>query len=160
MNYRMDEKEQALYFFRKVVYTLYLEIGALQEQIHPEIASKADLTNAFFHGEKERQAASLYLVSEKETEPKKIVAPYKERTGLTLEDIHQAFVEGDWRNKFGGYNFGGPKWIRIAEAALELGEKIEQEDWQGASDLVYDLKKLKTNQGYLINQFERTERRR
>lgn len=156
----MDEKEEALYFFRKIVYTLYLEIGALQEKIHPRIAAKADLRNAFFQGEKERQAARLYLQTEQETDPAKIIEPYKERTGLTLEDVHTAFVEGDWRNKFGGYNIGGPKWARISELAAELRRCIEQEDWDCAAVAIYDIKKAKTNQGYLIHQFDRVERRR
>ncbi|NLG96654.1 MAG: hypothetical protein GX491_04760 [Chloroflexi bacterium] len=156
----MDEREEALFFFRKIVYTLYLEIGGLQEKVHPGIAAKADLTNAFFQGEKERQAAMLYLQTEHETDPEKIIAPYKERTGLTLEDIHTAFVEGDWRNKFGGYNIGGPKWVRISELAAELRRCIEQEDWESAAAVIYDIKKAKTNQGYLIHQFDRLERRR
>jgi len=156
----MDNRETALYVFRKLVYVLYKEIGALQPHIHQEIARKAKLDNAFFQRDKEREAANLDHQVETETDPAKIVAPFQERTGLTLEDIHQALVEGDWKNKFGSYNFGGPKWVRIAEAALALREKIEQEDWEGSAELVHEIKGLKSNQGYLINQFERAERRR
>ncbi len=156
----MDDRETALYVFRKLVYVLYLEIGALQPRIHREVARKAKLDNAFFQRDKEREAARLDRQVENETDPEKIVAPYQERTGLTLEDIHQAFAEGDWKNKFGSYNFGGPKWVRIAETALELRKKIEQQDWEGAAELVYEVKGLKSNQGYLINQFERADRRR
>jgi len=156
----MDVQEQSYYFFRKLVYVLYKEIGALQPRVHPQLASKALITSPYFQGERERQAAELYLQIEHETDLGSIVAGFEQRTGLTLDDIHRAFVDGDWRNKFGAYNFGGPKWVRIAEAALELRASIAQEDWDRAAGLVQDIKSLKTNQGYLVNMFEWTERRR
>lgn len=154
----MDERETALYFFRKLVYLLYLEIGALQPRIHPVLAAKARLNTAFFQRDKERQAAALYKDIERETDLAKILAPFEERTGLSLEDVHRALVEGDWRNKFGAYNFGGPKWQKIAEVTLELHRLIAQADWGKTAELLYEIKGLKTNQGYLINQFERSER--
>lgn len=156
----MNEQEAALYVFRKVVYLLYLEIGALQPRNHPEIAGRARLNTAYFQREKERQAAELYHQTEQEMDPEKILAPYIERTGLTLEDVHRAFAEGDWRNKFGGANFGGLRWAKIAEEALELRRLLETGDWEDVAVTVQDIKRLKTNQGYLINLFERTERRR
>lgn len=156
----MDTRETALYFFRKLAYLLYLEIGALQPHIHPELAAKAKLNTAYFQREKDRQAAELYQESESASDPAAILAPYEERTGLSLEDVYRAFKEGDWRNRFGGYNFGGPKWVRIAELTLALREKIEQEKWDEAEGLLFEIKSLKTNQGYLVSLFERTERRR
>jgi len=156
----MDERETALYFFRKMLYLLYLEVGALQPRVHPKLAEKARLNTAFFQRDKERQAAALYQEIEHEMDPEKIQMPFEERTGLSLEDVCQAFTEGDWRNKYGAYNFGGPKWQKIAEAALALRQVIEQADWVKTSELLHEIKGLKTNRGYLINQFERTERRR
>ncbi len=153
-------RETALYIFRKLVYLLYLEIGALQPKIHPEIAKKAYLKTAFFQREKERQAAELYREVEQETDTARILAPFVDRTGLTLEDVYRALAEGDWRNKYGTYNFGGPKWAHIAEDALELRRLIDAQDWESAAGLLQEIKGLKTNHGYLINQFERTERRR
>jgi hypothetical protein len=157
---QMVEQETGLYVFRKLVYVLYLEIGALQPRIHAEMARKARLKSAFFQREKERQAAEMYRETEHETDLQKIVAPYVERTGLTLEDIHRAFAEGDWRNKFGAYTFGGPKWEHIADLALQLRQALEQGQDEAVTRLVQEVKGLKTNQGYLINQFERSERRR
>jgi hypothetical protein len=152
--------ETALYVFRKLVYLLYLEIGGLQPSVHPELARKARLNTAFFQREKERQAAEMYHQTESSPSTSAILAPYEERTGLSLEDVHRAFAEGDWRNKFGGYNFGGPKWTRIAEVALDLRRAIDAQDWPAAEALIFEVKKLKTNQGYLVTQFERTDRRR
>lgn len=156
----MDEKTIALYFYRKLVYVLYLEIGALRPAIHPDLAAKANLKTAFFEREKEKQAAELYQLSENEEDPARIAAPYEDRTGLSLHDIHRAFIEGDWRNKFGAYTFGGPRWVRICEVTLELGKLIEQGEWEKTADLIYDIKKLKTNQAYLVSHFERGDRRR
>jgi hypothetical protein len=155
----MDERETALYFFRKLVYLLYLEIGALQPKIHPELAAKARLNTAFFQRDKDKQASALYKNIERETDVARIVGPFEERTGLSLEDVHRVLVEGDWRNKFGSYNFGGPKWQKIAEVTLELRSLIVQADWDKTAELLYEIKGLKTNQGYLINQFDRSERR-
>lgn len=156
----MDPKQEAIFFFRKLVYVVYLEIGALTPAIHPELAQKARLKSAYFQREKERQASNLYHQVEQEEDPMKIVAPFEERTGLSLEDVHRAFAEGDWRNKFGAWTFGGPRWERIAASTLALRDAILREDWDATGDLLFEIKGLKNNQGYLIKQFERTERRR
>ena len=156
----MNPQESALYFLRKLAYVLYLEIGALTPAIHPELAAKADIKNAFFTRDKERQAVELYQQTLTAAAPEEIFAPYVERTGLTLDDVHRAFVEGDWRSGFGQYNFGGPKWVKIAEATLQLREAFLAQNWERVEDLLFEIKALKSNQGYLVNQFERTERRR
>ena len=159
VQFSMDSQQQALYIFRKLVYVLYQEIGALQTRNHPQIAKKAFMKTAFFQGERERQAAALYHQIENETDLAKVEEMFQQRTGLTLNDIHRAFAEGDWRNKFGAYNFGGPKWVRIAEIALALRSELEQQNWEEVAVLVQEVKAMKTNQGYLVNLFERSERR-
>jgi hypothetical protein len=156
----MDTQQQALYIFRKLVYVLYQEIGALQTRNHPDIARKAFLKNTFFQGERERQAADLYHLIEAEENLDTVEEMFKQRTGLSLDDINRAFAEGDWRNKFGSYNFGGPKWVRISEIALELRGHIQQENWEEAAILIQEVKSLKINQGYLVNFFDWSERRR
>lgn len=156
----MEIRQQAYFIFRKLVYVLYQEIGALLPRNHPQVAKKAYLKTAYFQGERERQAASLYHQIENEENLDTIVAMFHQRTGLFLEDIHQAFAEGDWKNKYGAFNSGGPKWVRIAEVTLELRRLIQEENWEAAELLILDIKGLKTNQGYLVNLFEWTERRR
>jgi hypothetical protein len=156
----MDEKTTALYFFRKLVYVCYLEIGSLQHRNHPQLATKALLKTAFFEREKEKQAAALYRLTENEESTVAILTPYIERTGLTLEDVARAFREGDWRNKFGGYTFGGPRWANIAEATLQLRQLIDQGEWEKTVDIIFEIKKMKSNQTYLVNHFERGDRRR
>lgn len=156
----MEAHETEFYFFRKLVYLLYLEIGALQPRVHPELAEKAKLNTAFFQREKESQAARLYRETETKTDTAAILAPYEERTGLSLHDVYRVFLEGDWTNKFGAYNFGGPKWLKIAEVTVKLRDLIDAQDWAQAGELLYEIKALKTNQGYLVSQFERTNRQR
>lgn len=156
----MDQRETALYFFRKLVYLLYLEIGSLQPRVHPQIAAKARLNTAYFEREKERQALALYHEIEQVTDPAVILSPFVERTGLTLEDVARAFAEGDWRNRHGGFSSGGPRWARIAALTVGLRHAIDQADWAKVDGLLFEIKGLKTNQGYLVNHFERTERRR
>ena len=156
----MEEQQLAIYVYRKLVYLLYLEIGALQPRVHPDLANKAKLNTAYFQREKDRQSTALYHQIENETDPDKIVAPFEERTGLSLDDVHRAMIEGDWSNKFGSYNFGGPRWAAIADATLELRSLIEKGEWAETAEVVQKIKGLKTNQGYLISQFDRTERRR
>lgn len=155
-----NDQEVVLYFFRRMVASLYLEIGALTPRVHKALAEKALLRTAFFQRDKERMSAALYRQVEQEREPAAIVEPFRERTGLTLEDIQRVFVEGNWKNKFGGYNFGGPRWIEIAAAALKLREMIEQQKWEEAKEFLYDIKAMKTNQGYLVSYFERLDRGR
>lgn len=157
---RMDIHETALYAYRKLIYLLYLEIGALKPEFHPKMAAKAHLKTAYFQREKERQAVEIYQYIEKETDLEKIVAPFEERTGLSLADVRRAFAEGDWRNKFGSYNFGGPKWARIADVTLELRAALRTDDADKIELAILEVKRLKTNRGYIINEFERTNRRK
>lgn len=156
----MDPRERALFFFRRIVYSLYLEIGSLQPQNHHAIAQKADLKHGFFQREREKQAAELFIQTENEQNLISILKPYRERTGLTLADIHQAFSEGNWQNKFKGYNFGGPRWAKISQAALDLKRAIEEEDWEQAEEVIYLMKRLRTNFGHLVEMFERIDRYR
>ena len=154
----MNEREKAFFFFRKLVFCVYSEIGALKPETHPELAGRAALTSAYFRGERKKQAAALYQQIAELEDTAGIIAPYQERTGLSLEEVRRAFKEGKWQNKFGGFNFGGPKWARIAEITLELQRAIEEEDWEKATDLSYEIKGLKTNFGLLIHEFDRTDR--
>ncbi len=154
----MNEKEKAFFFFRKLVFCVYSEVGALKAEVHPELAAKVALTSSFFQGERKKQAALLYQRIEEEEDTAKILAPFEERTGLSLYDVFRVFDEGNWQNKFSGYNFGGPKWTRITAITMDLKRAIDDEDWEKATDLSYDIKGLKTNFGLLINEFDKTDR--
>ena len=154
----MEPQEEALLFFRKMVFAVYYEIGGLTPRIHRKLADKANITNSYFHGEKARQSAEIYQRTVQETDPEAIEAPYVLRTRLTLQDVAVAFHEGRWQNKFGGYNLGGPRWAKIADVTLQLRDAIQRQDWAAATELVYEAKKLRTNQGYLVGMFDWSER--
>lgn len=156
----MDDKQLALFYFRKLVFALYGEIGALQPENHPELANKADLRHGFFQREREKQAAQIYLLTEQVQTPAEILQPYEERTGLNLEDVERAFREGNWKNKFKGYNFGGPRWAHIAAVTQRLRDVIERQAWDEVGLLDYEIKKLKHNRGLVIELFDRIERYR
>jgi len=152
------QHELALFFYRKLLFALYAEIGALQPHHHEEIARKADLTHGFFQREREKQAGQIYHRTVHLTDPAAIEEPYRDRTGLSLEDVHQAFAEGNWKNKFQAYSLGGPRWAGIAEKTLELRDVIQRGDWDRVQTLTLEIKGMKHNQGYLVDLFDRTER--
>lgn len=154
----MDQKERALYFFRKMVYCIYTEIGSLQASVHPELMEKAKSNTPFFHGDRKKQTALIYLEIEQEQKTNRILSPFKQRTGLSLQDVQRAFSEGNWQNRFHQYTFGGPRWVAITEKTVQLKELIDEENWEKADELTYEIKGLKTNFNYLIEEFEKTER--
>ncbi len=153
----MDTNQKALYYFRKLVYCLYREIGVLLPRNHREIAAKARLDSGFFKGERKKQASALYHLTEDEENTGVILKPYEERTGLLLEDIHRAFAEGDWRNSCGSYSFGGPKWASIAKKVLELRRVIDNQDWGTVDSLIREIDTLEHNTGLITEKFGQTE---
>jgi len=56
----MTPKQEALFFFRKLVYCVYREIGVLKPQNHVELAAKANRKTTFFSEDRKRQAGELY----------------------------------------------------------------------------------------------------
>lgn len=154
----MNDPQQALFFFRKVVFCLYREAGAMNESTHEELAKKAHLKTSFFHGARKRMAVQLYHDIKKETQTRRILTPFMLRTGLNLEDLQQLFDEGNWQGKFKKIFQGGPKWARIAEEAIRLRDAIDKADWPTALLVTHTMKGMKTNNGFLIDEFELTER--
>jgi len=154
----MNDPQQALFFFRKVVFCLYREAGAMNENTHAELAQKAQLKTAYFQGARKRMAAQIYHQIKKETQTGRILMPFMLRTGLNLEDLQQLFAEGNWQGKFKKIFQGGPKWARIAEEAIRLRDAIDEADWSAALLVTHTLKGMKTNNGFLVDEFELTER--
>jgi hypothetical protein len=155
----MNDPQQALFFFRKVVFCLYREAGAMNENTHAELSQKAHLKTSFFHGARKRMAVQLYHDIKKETQVSRILNPFMFRTGLNLEDLQQLFAEGNWQGKFKKIFQGGPKWARIAEEAIRLRDAIAEEDWPAALQVTQVMKGMKTNIGFLVDEFELTERK-
>lgn len=146
-------ESDSLDFFRKEVSFLYREIGILKTRNHPELAAKARLDGGFFSPSRKSLAKDYYHQTKTQDDPSVILKPYVEHTGLDLEDIYRIFDEGDWKNSYGGYSYGGPKWAKIAKNALELRDAIDRGDWDEAWEITRRGKSLEHNNGLLVNKF-------
>jgi len=146
-------KQETLDFLRKEVSFLYREVGILKTRNHPELAQKSNIRGIFFSHQRKKIARDIYHQTKAEDQPSSILRPYEEETGLSLEEIHRIFAEGDWKNSFGRYSYGGPKWEAIAENALRLRDAIDQGDWDTASRIAKDGRDLEHNSGRLVHKF-------
>jgi len=153
----MTEKQEALFFFRKLVYCIYREIGVFKPKHHPRLAEKAKLSSKFFSDDRKRQAGLFFHQTETQENTGLILKLYEDRTGLSLQDIHQIFAEGHWQCHNGRFSFGGPKWARITEKTLELRQAIVTEDWSKVPALLGEIKTLEHNNGLVVNKFKETE---
>src|SRR4030065_866991 len=152
----MTEKQIALYYFRKLLYCLYREIGILKPRNHPVLAQKARLDSSFFSKDRKRQAAEIYHQTESEGNTSHIIEPYHERTVLSLDELFIIFKDGKWENSTGGYSYGGPKWAKIADATISLQKRIESEDWEDINSLISKIDLLAHNNGKIIDKFKDT----
>ena len=149
----MQAEDEALDTFRKVVSFLYREIGAMLPENHPHIYSRSTLGKSEFAKNRKQQAKSLYHLTTSTLDPDEILAPYTSATGLSLEDLEQAFSEGDWLSPSGNYSFGGPNWARIAAVANRLRNGIRHHDESSLKRLVAEVRILCHNTGRLVDKF-------
>jgi hypothetical protein len=122
-------QKRGIDYFRRAVALIYREIGVLRVANHKVIAEKANMTGGFFGPDRKMQAKQLYKLSLTDSSVAHTRARYLKRTGLTLEEVHEAFHAGSWRSASGGFAFGGPKWAAISAAAIELGSAIQAKAW-------------------------------
>jgi hypothetical protein len=153
----MDTRQEALYYFRNLVYCLYREIGVLTVGNHPELARKAKLESPFFSNQRKTQAKQLYHQTTTEGNPRAILKPYEDRTGLSLQDLYRIFDEGNWRNTYGSYSFGGPKWARIAKETIALYQAIDEEDLERVPALIHQISTLRHNTDLVVRKFQPRE---
>jgi hypothetical protein len=124
---------QGLCYFRFFVYREYREIRYLG---NPRIGVYAK----FSHRYSELQAlarsafARVWQQITSETDPARIKQPFEDLTGLTLQEVEEAFRKGEWQpaNKEVKI-FGGPKHADIVLHTLRLGDAIAAGRW---TDLV------------------------
>lgn len=138
--------------FRRLVSLLYREIGVLKPQNHGDIAAKAKLSEPFFKDRK-REAKRIYQETRYEERPQVILAAYQAHTGLTLEDIYEAFDRGKWATASGRIAFGGPKWATIAKVTLDLRDAIASHDQECQSNLIAKIDVLEHNNGRIVEKF-------
>src|SRR5690606_2118082 len=87
-----------------------------------------------------------------------VLAPYEAATGLRLEDLLEAFRDGDWTSNGRNISYGGPRWAAIADAVVRLRDALAAEDHAEAEEQTRKLAGLQHNNGPLINKFRALER--
>lgn len=81
----------------------------------------------------------------------------KTRTGLTLEDIYEAFDRGKWKTVTGTVAFGGPKWAATAKFTLDLRDAMASQDQQRQTMLIAKIDTLEHNNGRVIEKFSQLD---
>ena len=126
-------ESQALCYFRFFVYREYREMRFLG---NPRIGTY----DKFSHRYRELQEltresfARLWYQIASERDPARIKQPFAELTGLTLQELEEAFRKGEWQPvKSVVKVFGGPKHADIVLHTLRLGDAIAAGRW---TDLV------------------------
>jgi hypothetical protein len=148
-----DVQKRGLDYFRRVVALVYREVGVLRASNHKALFSKANIPGGFFGQDRKAHARRLYKSSLSDNSITQTLERYKRRTGLTLEDVHEAFDAGNWRLASGVCAFGGPKWASIANVAIQLGSAIQGQIWPEVARLADSVETLEHNNGKIIKKF-------
>ena len=149
----MGEIDKALEIYRKLVSLLYREIGAMVRNNHPMLYDGSKLAGSTFAKERKQRARDIYCDSRGERDPDAIAELYRRETGLSLDQVHQAFREGDWLLGRSKHSFGGPKWAKIAEAAADLRQTIRDRDETAAVVTLKQVEVLQHNNGPIVDKF-------
>lgn len=152
----METRSDAVEAFRRLVSLLYREIGVLKTRNHPRVAAKAKLGAPFFQDRK-GEAKRIYRETRDENQPHRILDSYTAQTGLTLEDIREAFEQGDWKTSSGSIAYGGLKWAKVAEFTQALCNSIDQDDEERLAALMTRLPTLQHNNGLIIKKFSQLD---
>jgi hypothetical protein len=146
-------EDEALAYFRKLVSFLYREIGAMRRENHPTIFDRSTLASSGFSKSRKQEARRIYFETLSSRDVREVVAPYRTKTGLSIEDVRDAFRDGDWLLRARRYFFGGPKWARIADVTLELGQAISVGRWDLVPQLIAEVNVLRHNNGRIVDKF-------
>ena len=146
-------QSRGLNYFRRVVALLYREIGVLKASHHVAIAAKVNKSGGFFGEQRKVEAKKLYKLSLTDISIDLTLTRYVKRTGLTLEDVYEAFQSGTWGSASGTFSFGGPRWAAIALAAIELASAIRSKAWPEVEDVIGKIDGLKHNNGSIVTKF-------
>ena len=145
--------KNALDHYRRLVALLYREIGVLKESNHP-LARKAKKTDPLFaQASRKQRAKFIYGLTLAQTDPAQIATEYYTRSGLTLDDVHDAFANGRWAGYDGRCSYGGPLWASIAETAISLGNALQQQVWHDIQPLLATVKTLEHNNGHITTKY-------
>ena len=149
----MVEVDKALETYRKLVSLLYREIGAMLRNNHSELYDGSKLADSGFAGQRKKRAREIYCESRADQDPDAIANRYRRETGLSLEQVHEAFRDGDWLLGRTKHSFGGPKWAKIAEVAIDLRNSLRDGDHAAARLLIKQVGALHHNNGRVVDKF-------
>lgn len=146
-------QSRGLDYFRRVVALVYREIGVLKASNHAAIAAKINTAGDFFGQQRKVEAKRLYKLSLTDISVDHTLMRYAKRTGLTLDDVYEAFRSGQWGTASGGFAFGGPRWAAITKAAIELGSAIRSKTWAEVEAAINVINGLEHNNGPIVGKF-------
>lgn len=150
----MDQRDNALYYFRNLIYCLYREIRVFEKRNYPKFFFKT-LANSDYFDKYEGliKADNLYTTTEQEQNVNRVIYAYFKETGFKLEEILEVFSQGDWERN-GCISYGGPKWAEIAKVTLSLKNAIEQDDHKEMKTLIEAVNDLEHNHDKIVNKFK------
>lgn len=131
--HRREVERRALCYLRFFVYREYREIRYLGNPETGRYDKFSDRCSELYELDR-KSFASLWYQIVSETDPAVITKPFEDRTGLTLQEVEEAFRWGDWY-QFGSAtkNYGGLKHAEIVLHTIQLGDAITAGRW---ADLV------------------------
>ncbi len=148
-----NRDQKAVDTFRRLVALLYREIGVLLPRNHEEVATKRRMSMKFFDENRKTTSHAVYRRTRNDPDLDSTPAELERITGLSLQDVRRAFCDGHWANASGRYSFGGPRWCRIAEGCISLGNAIRSNDAAATTDALDNISRLEHNNGKIIDKF-------
>jgi hypothetical protein len=146
-------QSRGLDYFRRVVALVYREIGVLKAPNHAAVAAKINAAGGFFGPQRKVEAQKLYKLSLTDISIDYTLTRYAKRTGLTLDDVYEAFRSGKWGTASGEFGFGGPRWAAITKTAIELGSAIRGKNWSAVEAAISEIDGLEHNNGRIVGKF-------
>ncbi len=159
----MSSAAEALEYYRKLVSRIYREIGALERGRHAELYDKSKIGPCNLSTTRKEDAERLYDESKSDNDIGAIDWRYSDWVSLTLQEVLQAFKEGDWRvpgipDADEECLFGGPKWAAIVETTFDLRKAIVNKDWEQASLVIKKVHCIRHNTDLLVKQLNELDK--
>lgn len=101
----------------------------------------------------ELKSARIYKLTQHANTVSEVLRPYRERTGLDIDDVISVFRLPNWTR-----TYGGPKWAQIAETLRDLKAALEDGDPERAAEISARVSTLYHNSGTLIPSRSEWER--
>lgn len=144
---------------RNLIHTVYREARHLGPAGDPKACvtvSVGPLVAAAKQCRSERaklKSTELYKLTANARNVADVLRPYKESTGLSLDDLVSVFSLPNWKPCY-----GGRKWKEIAETLRDLVSALEAEDTARADEITGKVLLLRHNSGPLVPSWREWEK--